>query len=221
MNCSNFVVHLMVVLIAAYRMPQMMNDKTQAIVLTLSKYKDNACVLQAYTAESGRMAYMVYGNKYRGMLTPLSLVEITSSRRNGNPAGKGMAVLGSASLIYTPQRIPMDIKRQCVAMFIAEILSKTLWHPMQDQELFQWLGNVVHELDEAENVENLHLRFLIGYTMFLGIGIDETEHTIWFEAPRGRKERQQHLREICAYYEEHIEDFTSPKSLDVLMEVFD
>lgn len=198
-----------------------MTSKTQAIVLTLTKYKDNASVLHLYTVESGRLACIVYGNKYRGLLTPLSLVEITTTRRSGNAAVKGMPVLGSAALVYTPEHIPTDIRRQCVAMFIAEILGKTLLHPLQDEQLFQWLCDVVRELDATESVENLHLRFLIDYTMYLGIGIDETEHSEWFAAPRSRQERQQHLREICAYYEEHIEDFTSPKSLDVLMEVFD
>ena len=36
-------------------------------------------------------------------------------------------------------------------------------------------------------------------------------------APTSRSERQQRLRELTAYYEEHIEDFRTPKSLDVLI----
>ena len=59
------------------------------------------------------------------------------------------------------------------------------------------------------------------YATFLGIGIDDTEHPKWFSAPANRQERQQRLRELCAYYEEHIEDFRMPKSLEVLIEVFD
>ena len=55
----------------------------------------------------------------------------------------------------------------------------------------------------------------------LGIGIDDTEHPNWFIAPASRNERQHRLRSLTTYYEEHIEDFRPPKSLDVLMEVFD
>ena len=36
-----------------------------------------------------------------------------------------------------------------------------------------------------------------------------------------RTERQQQLRQLCAYMEEHVDSWQSPRSLDVLMEVFD
>lgn len=205
----------------AFRCSQEMSEKTQAIVLAATKYKDNATMLHLYTAEGGRMSYVVYGNKYKGLLTPLSVIEVTYADRNGSRVGKGLPVVSSVALAYMPKCLPTDVRRQCVAMFIAEILNKTLRHPMQDKELFAWLCGVIQELDETDRVENLHLRFLIDYTMFLGIGIDATEHTTWLEVPRNRAERQAHLREICAYYQEHIEDFTEPKSLDVLMAVFD
>ena len=47
------------------------------------------------------------------------------------------------------------------------------------------------------------------------------DHPNWFLQPTSRSERQQRLRELITYYEEHIDDFHPPKSLDVLMEVFD
>lgn len=198
-----------------------MLSKTQAIVLATTKHKDNATILHLYTAENGRMGYIVYGSKYKGLLTPLSIVEVSANECPIDKAGKGLPIVSSVALTYIPKYIPLDVRRQCVAMFIAEILNKTLRHPMQDKELFAWLCGVVQELDETDMIENLHLRFLIDYTTFLGIGIDATEHTVWLEIPRNRAERQAHLREICAYYEEHIDGFTQPKSLDVLMEVFD
>lgn len=198
-----------------------MTSKTQAIVLATTKHKDNAVILHLYTAENGRIGYVAYGNKYKGLLTPLSIVEVTANEHSIGKAERGLPTVSAMALTYIPKYIPIDVRRQCIAMFIAEILNKTLRHPMQDKELFAWLCRVVQELDETDTVENLHLRFLIDYTTFLGIGIDVTEHPTWIEVPRNRAERQAHLREICTYYEEHIDDFTQPKSLDVLMEVFD
>lgn len=194
-----------------------MTHKTQAIVLAIGKYSDNANILHLYTADNGRGAFMLYGNRYKGVLTPLSIVEVTTSKH----VQGGLASVTSASLVYTPKHLNVDVKRQCVAMFIAEMLSLTVRHPMRDEELYEWLCGVVRELDCGEHIENLHLQFLIDYTVFLGIGIDEAEHPEWFVVPTSRGERQRHLKEICAYYEEHIEDFREPKSLDVLMEVFD
>jgi hypothetical protein len=65
------------------------------------------------------------------------------------------------------------------------------------------------------------LQFLLDYATHLGIGVDDSEHPEWFLVPASRQERQQRLRELCAYYALHIEDFRIPKSLDVLIEVFD
>ena len=40
-------------------------------------------------------------------------------------------------------------------------------------------------------------------------------------SPITRKARQEALRTLCHYFEEHVETWQTPKSLDILMEVFD
>lgn len=190
-----------------------------AIVLNITRYSDTGSIVHLYTAEHGRMQYAVYGNKLKGVLRPLSVIEYTSTRRNNAPTQMG--TLSSASLLYPLQRLTIDVQRQCVAMFVAEVLASTLRHPMSDQPLYDWLCEVIQHLDQDAEISNLHLRFLLDYATYLGIGIDDTEHPEWFMAPNNRSERQQRLRELIAYYEEHIEDFRAPKSLEVLMEVFD
>ena len=190
-----------------------------AIVLNITRYSDTGSIVHLYTAEHGRMQYAVYGNKLKGVLRPLSIIEYTSTRRNNAPTQMG--ILSSASLLYPLQRLTIDVQRQCVAMFVAEVLASTLRHPMSDQPLYDWLCEVIQHLDQDEEISNLHLRFLLDYATHLGIGIDDTEHPEWFIAPNNRSKRQQRLRELIAYYEEHIEDFRAPKSLEVLMEVFD
>lgn len=190
-----------------------------AIVLNIARYSDTGSIVHLYTAEHGRMQYAVYGNKLKGVLRPLSIIEYTSTRRNNAPTQIG--ILSSASLLSPLQRLTIDVQRQCVAMFVAEVLASTLRHPMSDQPLYEWLCEVIQHLDKDEEISNLHLRFLLDYATYLGIGIDDTEHPEWFMAPNNRSERQQRLRELIAYYKEHMEDFRAPKSLEVLMEVFD
>lgn len=190
-----------------------------AIVLNTTRYSDIGSIVHLYTKEYGRMQYAVYGNKYKALLRPLSIIDFTSTRRNNAPSQMG--TISSISLSYTPQLLTTDIQRQCVAMFIAEVLASTLRHPMSDQPLFNWLYSVIQHLDQDTEISNLHLNFLLEYATYLGIGIDDTEHPDWFISPASRNERQQRLRQLITYYEEHIEDFRPPKSLDVLMEVFD
>ena len=190
-----------------------------AIVLSLTKYSDTGSIVHLYTAEHGRMQYAVYGNKYKGLLRPLSIVEFTSTKRQNAP--QQMSSITSVSLAYTSKLLAADVQRQCVAIFIAEVLISTLRHPMSDEPLFDWLCEIVKHLDIDSDISNLHLEFLLEYASHLGIGIDDTEHAEWYDAPSSRSARQQRLRELCLYYSEHIEDFSTPKSLDVLMEVFD
>ena len=192
---------------------------SSAIVLNTTRYSDTGSIVHLYTAEYGRMQYVVYGNKYKGVLRPLSIIEFTITRRKNAPAQLG--ALSSASLLYTPQQLSMDIQRQCVALFIAEVLANTLRHPMSDRPLYDWLCEIIQHLDQDAEIGNLHLHFLLEYASYMGIGVDDTEHPEWFLVPTSRIERQQRLRDLTTYYEEHIEDFRSPKSLDVLMEVFD
>lgn len=189
------------------------------IVLSLTKFSDTGSIVHLYTSEQGRMQYAIYGNKYKGILRPLSIVEFTANHRNNAP--NQLSTLSDCQLLFINSQLATDIQRQCVAMFIAEVLISTLRHPMNDQPLFDWLCEVVKHLDVDTDISNLHLHFLLEYANHLGIGIDDTEHPDWYELPTSRKERQQRLRELCIYYTEHIEDFRQPKSLEVLMEVFD
>ena len=190
-----------------------------AIVLSTTKYSDTRNIVHLYTDQHGRMQYVTYGNKLKGILRPLSIIEFTATLRNNAPAQMG--TVSSAALLYTPQRLSTNVQRQCVAMFIAEVLVSTLRHPMSDQPLFDWLCEIIQHLDQDDNITNLHIQFLLEYATFLGVGIDDTEHPEWFIAPTSRTQRQELLRSLCAYFEQHIEDFRPPKSLDVLMEVFD
>ena len=189
-----------------------------AIVLTTNKYSDTGSIVHLYTPDQGRVQCVVYGNKLKGVLRPLSIIEYNSSRRNNSPMQ--MQTISSASLIYTPTLLSCDVLRQCVAMFIAELLTYTLRHPMSDQPLFDWLCNCIYSLDKEEDISNLHIEFLLDYAVYLGIGIDEEEHPDWYSQPTSRIERQERLRELIAYFQEHIDDLPTIKSLDVLIEVF-
>ena len=104
------------------------------IVLALVKYSDTGNILHLYTPDQGRVQFVVYGNKHKGLLRPLSIIEFTSSRRNNAPMQ--MQTLSSVSLVYTPSLLSTDVTRQCIAIFIAEILTYTLRHPMSDKPLY-------------------------------------------------------------------------------------
>ena len=191
-----------------------MLSTTDAIVLSLQPYSDKAHILHAYTRAYGRVNYKVYGlgRKHAiGLYTPLSLIRVTASYPvSGMPTIKETTTNSSSLLADTA------FSQQTVRLFISEVLYHVLRHPMPDEPMFEYLTQAILELSRTEKPQNFHVQFLIGLAAMLGFGMEQEP-----SLPTSRSERQQTLRDLCKYFEEHVETWEEPKSLDVLMEVFD
>lgn len=193
---------------------------TEAIVLSLQPYNDKAHILHAFTRKSGRINYIVYGigrKKSAAQYAPLSLVELTADMQ----PNRSFQTLRQTRLTYIPTQLPTDLRRRTVALFLAEILYRTLRHPMEDPALFDYLSDMTQELDTTPNPENLHIRFLVGLAAQMGFGIDAEVHPELLQIPSTRQERQRQVQALCNYFADQIEDWQVPRSLDVLMELFD
>ncbi len=204
---------------------------TDAIVLSLQPHSDKAHVLHAYTRAGGRVNYMVYGlgrKNPRGLYTPLSLIQITADHPSQVGDGGRLPTLKEACPItHNPSSITSDIYKQTICLFIAEILHNVLRHPMVDEPMYDFLVQSIRELDQTPDPSNFHLQFLVDFAAKLGFAMDSSNPLPFLQERAGerlpltRKARQEALRALCAYFAEHVETWESPKSLDVLMEVFD
>ena len=188
---------------------------TDAIVLSLQPHSDKAHVLHAYTRTGGRINYMVYGlgkKNSSGKYTPLSIVQLTTDERS----------IRTAQLTFVPATITTDPYKRTIALFMSEILHNVLRHPMEDAPMYDFLADSIRELDQTDEPQNFHLQFLVNFAAKLGFAIPEN-HTLYtiHNTPYTRKARQEALRALCAYFAEHVETWQDPKSLDILMEVFD
>ena len=188
---------------------------TDAIVLSLQPHSDKAHVLHAYTRTGGRINYMVYGlgkKNSSGKYTPLSIVQLTTDERS----------IRTAQLTFVPATITTDPYKRTIALFMSEILHNVLRHPMEDTPMYDFLADSIRELDQTDEPQNFHLQFLVNFAAKLGFAIPEN-HTLYtiHNTPYTRKARQEALRALCAYFAEHVETWQDPKSLDILMEVFD
>ena len=193
-----------------------------AIVLSLQRHSDRAHILHTYTRSSGRMNFLVYGlaskRKPTAQFAPLSVIEITADIRPDRP----LPTLKEASPVTQYQSLSNELKpyQTSVALFIAEILFRTLRHPMQDEALFRFLENTVTDLNQAPDIHNVHIRFLIGFAAALGFAISDEDSALLRTATT-RQDRQLLLHQLCDYLTQHIDGFQTPLSLDVLSEVFD
>ncbi len=160
---------------------------------------------------------MVYGmgrKNTSGRYTPLSLLQLTTDNRS----------IRTAQLSFVPRTIDTDPYKRTIVLFISEVLYHVLRHPMADEPMYEYISEAVQALDATDKPQNFHLLFLVGLASRLGFAIDSanplsliTEGVL----PLTREERQKQLRALCNYFAEHVETWQEPKSLEILMEVFD
>jgi len=158
---------------------------------------------------------MVYGLGRRhaiGMYTPLARVQITADYpQTGMPTIREVTHATSHS-----STIQADPYKRTIALFISEVLFHVLRHPMSDEPMFTFLEQSIETLENSEAPQNFHLLFLTEFASKLGFAMEQT-----LSIPLTRTERQEQLKALCTYFEEHVETWSPPRSLDVLMEVFD
>lgn len=166
------------------------------------------------------MAFLVYGlhsrNKrgVKAMLEPLAHIRIEAVLSLTSSLGQ----IRECEQAYVPNALLLDHNRRCVALFISEILFRTLTHPMQDESMFAFLEQTVCELDTCLDPENAHIRFLVRYAELLGFALDPSDPAN--RAALQGTTRRERLHALIDYYIGHIPDFSMPNSLSVLESVF-
>jgi DNA repair protein RecO (recombination protein O) len=99
------------------------------------------------------------------LVQPLSLVEISFS----DDERKNLHTLRSIERESALKTIPFEPLKTCIALFIAELISKSIEEEEGNEELFKFLRSSVLLLDDdTEEVSNFHLKFMVEFTRFLG-----------------------------------------------------
>ncbi|MDR2824610.1 MAG: DNA repair protein RecO, partial [Prevotellaceae bacterium] len=144
---------------------------SKAIVLHSVKYRDNSFIVTMLTRQFGRMAYVFHKAKSKksgnraAFLQPLNLLEITAYH---NPK-KNVQNLKEIRLATACNNIPQCAEKTAIALFVSEIVNKSLWRTEKDEYLFDFIESSLVVLDKIEtNFANYHLIFLMKLTKFLG-----------------------------------------------------
>jgi DNA repair protein RecO (recombination protein O) len=154
-----------------------MLHKTRGIVLKTTPYSESSVVVQIFTEKFGLQSYLVNGvtkpkAKIRlNMLQPLHLLElVVYHKSNGNL--QRISELRNQPVL---QNIPYDLIKSSLALFINEVLYKSLKMHYEDEAMFNFIFTSVELLDKShEGMANFHLYFLIKLTKYLGFYPDRT-----------------------------------------------
>lgn len=147
-----------------------MLHRVQGIVLRTTKYTDNSLITVIYTNLFGLQTYMVIGvhgrtskvkvNYFRGLM----VLEMIATKTEKQKLERITEVTGARSLTNE-----FDFVKNTIALFLNELLYKTIQEEESNPNLYEFLINTFDILSVKENgAANFHLAFLIKYTKYIG-----------------------------------------------------
>jgi DNA repair protein RecO (recombination protein O) len=163
---------------------------TRAIVLNHLRYGDSSLIVNLYTESMGRQTIFVKGASGKkspvraALFQPLYLVEADLHHRTN----RQMQRVSNMQVYYPFQSISFDPVKNCIALFIAEILHKTLKEEEANPGLFDFLFHTIQTLDLNDcGTANFHLLFLVHYSRYLGFypNTEQASDHTWFDSRNG------------------------------------
>jgi DNA repair protein RecO (recombination protein O) len=148
-----------------------MQLKSKGIVLHQLKYSDTSLITTIYTSTHGRLSFLLQGARKKkaklkaNLFQPLFLLDLEMYYKNNRQLQK----IKEANNAYPFQTIPYDFKKRTIALFLGEILYKTLHEEESNPYLFDFIYNHIKVLDLKESgLSNFHIYFLVQLTKHLG-----------------------------------------------------
>jgi len=166
-----------------------MRVTTKAIVLSALKYGDTSLIVKAFTVSDGVKSYLLRGvlASKKGKLKtayfqPLMQLEIVAVHKN-----KGtLESISEAKVSFHYQTLHTQIAKNAMTMFLAEMLSNSIFEEECNNELFFFLEASLQWLDAHDEISNFHLYFLLLLTRYLGFYPDTTDvDALYFDLLEG------------------------------------
>ena len=163
---------------------------TEGIVLHFIKYGESSVIATIFTSDFGRQSYIVNASRSRksknkaGLLQPLFLLDLEVYQKQTREIQR----IKEFKSLQTYQNIPFDIAKSTQAIFLAEMLYKTIHEQEGYPELFHFIKSALLYFDlMEEGWQNFHLYFLFRLTEYFGF-LPDTQKTgfeAWFDFKKG------------------------------------
>lgn len=145
-----------------------MRQSLTGIYLNHISYSETSVILKLFTKEYGLRSFIVKGAKKKkgtsAVLQPFHFLEVSS---NFNPE-KDLNYGNTVSLYKPSKTITIDIRKSTVAIFLTEVLSKSIREEEVNVELFNFLENAIHLMDNQDFNVDFHLVFLMELSKYFG-----------------------------------------------------
>ena len=155
-----------------------MRHRINGIVLNYIRYSETSVIAKIYTDLFGLQGYIVNNvrsnkPKYNiALFQPVTQLEFIGYH---NYSGKLNRVT-EVRISHAYSDIPFNVRKSTVAIFLSEILLKTLQEETSNPELFGFLSQSFSEYDGMKkNFQNFHIRFLFRYLRFIGLELSDID----------------------------------------------
>jgi DNA repair protein RecO (recombination protein O) len=229
-----------------------MLHKTRGIALNYIRYRESSIIARIYTEAFGIQSYIVNGVRSStskmnriALFQPLTLLEMVVYYKEKQDNVHRIAEMKCYHPFLT---LPYHVAKSSLALFVTEILGKTLREEETNEPLFRFIEQSVLYLDHADSgFENFHIQFLIQLASYLGFGIENLQdlegelknnhfpqtadaselkateqlllHDYGAQVSLDRTRRILILEKLLFFYKIHMDSLGEIKSLEVLKEV--
>lgn len=151
---------------------------TKGIVLRTTAYGETSVILSVYTELFGLQSYLVNGvrtnkknNSKNSLFQPSAIIDLEVYHNEF----KNLQRIRDAKWHYMYQQIMFNVFCNTIALFMVEVLQKTIRQPEQNQDLFNFIEDSFTELDKAsgKSLLNYPLYFLTHLTGLFGFTIQD------------------------------------------------
>ena len=148
-----------------------MKYKSRAIALSYLKQGESSIIAKIFTEEKGLQSFIVKGvrakkaKKKLGLFQPLQLLNINATHITKN----SLQYISEISIAHNQVSDGIDMKKNFISIFVAEVISKVLLETEKDKALFKFIWELKNNLSNYEEINpNFPLIFLIGLSEQLG-----------------------------------------------------
>ncbi|MGP8217388.1 MAG: DNA repair protein RecO [Bacteroidia bacterium] len=149
-----------------------MYHTTEAIVLQLYPYKDNNAVVKLYSRNMGIIScwaasvHKKTSKTKASLLQPLSIIKAELSSKGSD----NLVQLKEIETSFHTPGIALNIEKSTIAIFLSELLLKTLKESSPDDSLYEFIRHSVLLLDKTnEKCTCFHLLFIIRLSDYFGL----------------------------------------------------
>lgn len=216
-----------------------MQHSTQGIVLGVTRYKDNAYIATIFTKDFGKISYTVYNPQSKRAtvrmqhLGAMTLLDMEVTHREN----KDLQKINEVRLHPLSYALYEDPAKISLAVFMADVVQKSLESKQADAHLFDFLVHSLETLINGKYVGLFALSFLLDYAKMMGIYPYDEQENEWIcylntadkrifmqllqaPAPLTQAEKRQAMQLLLAYFQHYLPGMEHLKSVDVLTEVF-